>query len=413
MNVLMPQLGETVEEGTVTEWFKKPGDPVEKNETLFEVETDKVTTEVPALKAGILSKILVGEGETVDVGTVLAVIASEGDEADGETDEAAPAVEPATAPEAAAPTPAPAAKVEAAPRDKEGRSSPVVCKLLARHNLSADQITGSGGGGRITKQDVLAFVEGGAGVEGDAGVEGGKDGGAGSTGDFKPFTKIRKLTGDHMLRSLATSAHVTQAIEIDFHTVDAARSAHGAAWKEEQGFSLTYLPFIARAICLAIADYPNINATVEGDGLKLHRDINLAVAVDLNFEGLVAPVIRDAGLKSVADLAREINRLAGAARNGKLTPDEVTGGTYTISNNGSFGTLFTTPVINQPQVAILSVDKIGRKPVVLERDEIAVRPIGVLAQSFDHRAVDGAYAAAFLSRLREIIEGTDWSAELV
>lgn len=407
MDVLMSQLGETVEEGTVTEWFKKPGDPVEKNETLFEVEADKVTTEVPALKAGVLSEILVGEGETVDVGTVLAVIASEGEDTTTppEADDDAPKAEKvAAAPESAAP----AAKVEVAPHDKEARLSPVVRRLLAQHDLNAEQITGSGGGGRITKQDVLAFVEGG--------TKGSAEGG--SADDIRPFSKIRKRTGDHMIRSLATSAHVTQAIEIDFHAVDAARGSHGAAWKEEHGFSLTYLPFIARAVCLAIADFPHINASVEinagagGDGLKIHRDINLSIAVDLNFEGLVAPVVKDAGAKSVAKLAREINRLAGAARDGKLTPDDMSGGTYTISNNGSFGTFFTTPIINQPQVAILSVDKIAKKPVVLEGDEIAVRPVGVLAQSFDHRAVDGAYSAAFLSRLREIIETTDWSGDL-
>ncbi len=400
MDVIMPQLGETVEEGTVTEWFKKPGDPVEKNETLFEVETDKVTTEVPALKAGVLSKILVGEGETVDVGTVLAVIAAEGEEEGEKIADVAKA-----APEADSDAPK-AAKVATVPRDKKMKLSPVVRKLLAQHGLNAAQITGTGGSGRITKQDVLAFVE--SGVESG----GGPAEGEASAGDIQPFSKIRQRTGEHMLRSLATSAHVTQGIEIDFHAVDAARNTHGAAWKEENGFSLTYLPFIARAICLAMADFPRINASVEEGGLKIHADVNLAVAVDLNFEGLVAPVIKEAGAKTVADLAREIARLAGAARDGKLTPDDMTGGTYTISNNGSFGTLFTTPIINQPQVAILSVDKIARKPVVLDGDEIAVRPIGVLAQSFDHRAVDGAYAAAFLNRLREIIETTDWSSEL-
>ena len=396
MDVLMPQLGETVEEGTVIEWFKKPGDPVEKNETLFEVETDKVTTEVPALKAGVLSEILVDEGETVDVGTVLAVIAAEGEE-EGE----------ATAPDAGKDTPktapafAKADKVAAAPRDKEARLSPVVRKLLAQHKLSANQISGSGDGGRITKQDVLAFVE----------SAGDTDAQATEAGNIKPFTKIRKRTGDHMVHSLATSAHVTQGIEIDFHAVDAARKEHGAAWKEENGFSLTYLPFIARAVCLAMVDFPNLNASVEEGGLKIHADVNLAVAVDLNFEGLVAPVVKDAGGKSLSGLAREISRLAGTARDGKLTPDDMTGGTYTISNNGSFGTLFTTPIINQPQVAILSTDAIRKKPVVIG-DEIVVRPVGVLAQSFDHRAVDGAYAAAFLSRLREIIESIDWSSEL-
>jgi 2-oxoglutarate dehydrogenase E2 component (dihydrolipoamide succinyltransferase) len=218
-----------------------------------------------------------------------------------------------------------------------------------------------------------------------------------------------------MVRSIATSAHVLQAVEVDFHRVEQARIAAGEQWKAREGYSLTWLPFVARAVCEAIAEFPRVNASFEGDALNVHKRVHLGVAVDLDFQGLVVPVVRNAHRRDLPGLAREINRLVLAARGETLKPDDVSGATYTLSNSGSFGTFFTAPIISQPQVAILSTDGVRKKPVVIEGpqgDVIAIRPVGVLAQSFDHRAFDGAYSAAFLRKVREILEARDWVAEL-
>jgi 2-oxoglutarate dehydrogenase E2 component (dihydrolipoamide succinyltransferase) len=226
-----------------------------------------------------------------------------------------------------------------------------------------------------------------------------------------PFTRIRKLTAEHMVRSKATSPHVLQAVEVDFQRIDVVRKTVRDAWKAKHGHSLTYLPFIANAVCRALEDFPNLNSSVHGDSLILHPNVNLSIAVDLGAEGLVAPVIRGADGMSVAQLADAIAEIAQRARAGKLKADDFAGGTYTLSNSGTFGTLITAPVINQPQVAILSTDGVRKKPVVVETsegDSIAIRPVGVLAQSFDHRAVDGAYSAAFLDRVRKILETSNW-----
>jgi pyruvate dehydrogenase E2 component (dihydrolipoyllysine-residue acetyltransferase) len=233
--------------------------------------------------------------------------------------------------------------------------------------------------------------------------------------ELVPLSRIRQQTAAHLVQSLGTSAHVLQAVEVDYEKVDRARKAKGGEWKSKEGYSLTYLPFIARAVCAAIAEFPWVNASFAGDALKVHKRVHLGVAVDLDFQGLVVPGVRDAHSRSLADLAREMNRIATAARAGTLKPDEMAGATYTLSNNGSFGTFFTAPIISQPQVAILSTDGVRKKPVVVEGpggDAIVVRPVGVLAHSFDHRAFDGAYSAAFLRKLKEILETRDWAAEL-
>jgi len=229
-----------------------------------------------------------------------------------------------------------------------------------------------------------------------------------------PFDRVRKVIAEHMVRSKATSAHVLQTIDADFSAVDRVRLAERVQWKSDKGYSLTYLPFVARALALTIADFPNVNASIDGEALVVHGAINLAIAVDLNFAGLVAPVVRNvAGLK-VSQLAQQFNALATRAKANKLTADELQGGTYTLSNPGPFGTLFTAPIIYQPQVAILSLDAVKKRPVVIETDSgdtIGIRPVGMLAHSFDHRAIDGAYSAAFLNRLKSIIEDTDWALE--
>ncbi|HEV7535678.1 MAG TPA: dihydrolipoamide acetyltransferase family protein, partial [Acidimicrobiia bacterium] len=230
-----------------------------------------------------------------------------------------------------------------------------------------------------------------------------------------PFDNMRRRTAEHMVRSKHTSPHVLTAVEVDFHGVDRARSAHRGEWKEKEGFALTYLPFVARAVCDALAEFPNINASVGEDQLTVHHYVNLGIAVDLDRRGLIVPVIKSAEGKRLRQLSREIRDLAERARNKKLTPDDVTGGTFTITNPGPYGTLISAPIINQPQVAILSTDGVKKKPVVVETpagDSIAIHPVGMVAMSWDHRAIDGAYASKFLHTIRTIIETRDWEAEL-
>jgi pyruvate/2-oxoglutarate dehydrogenase complex dihydrolipoamide acyltransferase (E2) component len=393
MDIVMPQLGETVAEGTLTVWHKKPGERIEPGEILFEVETDKVDTEVPAPAAGVLTGILVEEGETVVVGTRIGVLQADGEE------EAAPEAVAAPVPEKILPM-----QVASSSGDASAPLSPVVSRLLAEHGLNATDVPGTGAGGRLKKKDVEAYVAVKKAV--------GPPATDGADRTVVPFTKIRKRTAEHMVASKATSPHVLQAIEVDFHRVASVRAAIGEDWKTREGFSLTWLPFIASAVCRAITDFPHVNASIDGESLVVWRDVQLGIAVDLGDEGLVAPVIREAGGRSVADLARAINDLSSRARAGALTADDVSGGTYTLSNSGSFGTLITAPIINQPQVAILSTDGIAKKPVVVESasgDSIVIRPVGILAQSFDHRAIDGAYSAGFLKRVKELIEDGDWS----
>jgi 2-oxoglutarate dehydrogenase E2 component (dihydrolipoamide succinyltransferase) len=359
MDVVMPQLGETVKEGTVTVWHKKVGERVEANEPLFEVNTDKVETEVPAPVSGVVAAILVAEGSTVQVGATLAVIEEEG--------------KPRTAPASDAPL------------------SPVVRRLLAEHGLAASAITGTGSGGRLTRDDVLAYVESRKPAAPAQTAGGGR----------LPLSKIRRRTAEQMALSWRTIPHVLQAVEVDFQAVDQARVPR----------ALTYLPFVAFAVCRALPEFPALNASLDGDALVLHRRINLGIAVDLGGEGLIVPVVKDAGEKSLPDLARAIHSVSEKARTGRLAPDDVTEATYTLSNSGSFGTLLTAPIINPPQVAILSTDAVSRKPVA-RGETIAIRPVGVLAQSFDHRALDGAYSAAYLRKLKQILEERDWAAEL-
>ena len=447
MNVLMPQLGETVAEGTVAAWHKKQGDTVEKNEVLLDVETDKAATEVPAPVAGVIASVLVPEGKTVDVGAVLAVIETE--EAAELTEVSESSGEKATTKTSSSSSgnrasakrsgrqSAKGARVDKTARASTARGrggkterlrlSPVVRRLLAEHGVDAQEITGSGRDGRITRKDVLAFVEQRAAEESKPSVPepaarpapvkppAPTPSEAPAEPARVPFDRIRRVTAEHMVHSKATSAHVMQAVEVDFSGVDRVRLPKRNDWRSRQGFSLTYLPFIARATCLALRDYPNVNSSVDGDALVLHPAVHLCIAVNLNFEGLVAPVIRDADSLTVAGLAHAIHDIGDRARKGELNPDEYSGGTYTLSNNGSYGTLLTGAIINQPQVAILSVDAIRKRPVVVESpqgDSIAIRPVGILAQSFDHRAIDGAYSAAFLQKVRSLLERKDWSDEL-
>jgi pyruvate dehydrogenase E2 component (dihydrolipoamide acetyltransferase) len=383
MDVVMPQLGETVREGTISVWHKKVGDSVRPDEPLFEVETDKVTMDIPAPAAGVLAQILVPAGGKVEVGARLAVIWAAVDDKS-----------PAATANSAATTIATLTNASTVRLPTSYlRLSPVVRKLLAEHQIEdLGMIQGTGSEGRITRDDVLAFVER-------------RRAHASPTDTVVAMTRIRKLTAEHMVRSVATSPQAVERL----------RAAAGEALRASEGIALSYLPFVARAVCRAIPEFPHVNASVRGDALVVHQRVNLGIAVDLDRQGLVAPVIKDAADMTVRALAIAIHRLADRARHGALTPDDLTEGTYTLSNSGSFGTLITAPIIFQPQVAILSTDGVKKRPVVIERpegDAIEIRPVGVLAQCFDHRAFDGAYSAAFLRRVQDILEQADFADEL-
>ena len=448
--ITLPQLGETVTEGTITKWFKKVGDSVALDEPLFEVSTDKVDTEVPSPISGVLTEIRVAEGDTVPVGTVIAVVGDAGAApapapAAAASTPAAPAPVPAPAP-TPAPAPAPVASTPAAapstltssnvsestPASATSTStvlSPVVRKLIAENNLNAASITGTGPGGRITRDDVLAVISRGGVTSAPAPAAAASAptasapqraaaprAVAGARDEVVALSKIRQATGAHMVASKAISPHVLSVVEVDYANVDVTRLRVKEEFKAQEGFSLTYLPFIARAVVDALADFPHMNSSLGDNELIVHRYVDLGIAVDLDYQGLLVPVVRDAEGKRLRALSREINDLATRTRSRHLTPDEISGGTFTISNNGSAGSVLTMPVINQPQVAILSTDAISKKPVVIEvpgfSESIAIHPVGNLAMAWDHRAFDGAYAAGFLSRVKLILETRDWSSEV-
>ena len=441
-DITLPQLGETVTEGTITKWFKKVGDTVAADEPLFEVSTDKVDTEVPSPISGTLTEIRVAEGDTVPVGTVIAVVVVAG-AAPAPTAAPAPVVAAAPAPVVAA---APAPVVAAAPAPVATSNkllSPVVRRLVAEHGIDVNALVGSGPGSRITREDVLDHIDRNglkatptvanapvvsapivvapvvaapapivaapAPVARPAVVSSERE-------QVIALTKIRKLTGSHMIMSKSMSPHAFSVVEVDYANVERARTAIKESWKKGEGFSLTYLPFISRAIVDALREFPHLNASIDGENLIVHGYVDLGIAVDLDYLGLLVPVVRNADGKRIRAIAREINDLASRAHNRKLLPDEIQGGTFTISNNGSAGSVLTMPIINQPQVAIMSTDAIVRKPVVVTSSDgsesIAIHPVGNLSMSWDHRAFDGAYAARFLARVKHILETQDWSAEL-
>jgi pyruvate dehydrogenase E2 component (dihydrolipoamide acetyltransferase) len=470
--IQLPQLGESVTEGTITKWFKQVGESVAEDEVLFEVSTDKVDSEVPSPVSGVLTEIRVPEGDTVDVGTVIAVVGDAGaasapaaeapaaepapapvvEVAPAPAPAPAPAAEPAPAPvvevaPAPAPAPAPAAAAtapaaEAAPSDGTAGKllSPIVRQLVNDYGLDAARITGTGPGGRITRADVEAAIRSGvasapapvaapsppsvapasapaAAPSAPSAQRRPAPAPRSGTGDtIEPLNNIRRRTGEHMVMSKQTSPHAYTIVEVDYENVERVRRRHRDAFRDQEGFSLTYLPFISRAVIDALRDFPHMNASV-GDGeLVVHNYVNLSIAVDLDFEGLLAPVVHEADDKRLRAIARDINDLATRARTKKLSADDITGGTFTLSNSGSFGSYLVLPIINQPQVAILSTDGVHRRPVVVTDtqggESIAIHSVGLLAMSWDHRAFDGGYAAAFLREVKEIIETRDWEAEL-
>jgi len=392
----MPQLGETIVEGTILKWLKKEGERVELDEPLFEISTDKVDTEVPSSVAGVLAKILVREGQTVKVGTDLAEIEA------GDGAGAAGGSEP---PSAAAP----AASATTLPdRGKRSRMlSPLVRKLAAENAVDLSLVIGTGTGGRITKTDVLSYVASrgdaapGA-VPVPAAVAGGEE--------VIPVSHIRKAIAEHMTRSLQVSARAWNAVEVDMENVARLRERTKDAFRAREGFNLTHMPFVSRAVIEALLAFPMVNAELRGEEIVLRRYVNLSIAVSYE-DGLIVPVVKNADTMSLIGLARAVNDVAVRARAKQLKPDEVHGGTFTITNPGPFGSLISVPIINQPQSAILAFDSVEKRPVVID-DAIAIRHMVYLSMSWDHRVIDGAIASQFLSLVKQNLETWDFAEDL-
>jgi 2-oxoglutarate dehydrogenase E2 component (dihydrolipoamide succinyltransferase) len=395
-------------EGTLTKWLKKPGERIERDEPLFEISTDKVDTEIPSPAAGVVSEILVEEGKTVGINTVVARIEESG--------VAAPAA-PAVPPPAASPEPPPAPPApEPPPAEPSGPLSPLVRKLAREHNIDLSQVKGSGAGGRITKHDVEAHLAPAASPAAPAmpapppmpAMPSLPPAGAPRT-RIEPLSAMRIKIAEHMVLSKRTSAHVATIHRVDMTKVARMRERYKADFQASYGFSLTWLPFLTRAAAVALRHFPLLNASLDGNNIIHHNEVNIGIAVALE-NGLIVPVVRGADEKTVAGLQRAIVDLATRARSRQLKPDEVQGGTFSITNFGSYGSLVGTPIINQPQVAIMGVGTVEKTPVVID-DAIAIRSICLLSLSFDHRLIDGALADQFMSKVKQVLEG--WSEEVL
>jgi pyruvate dehydrogenase E2 component (dihydrolipoyllysine-residue acetyltransferase) len=475
-DVVMPQMGESIAEGTIVRWIKKVGDKVERDEPLFEISTDKVDAEIPSPIAGVITEIRHQEGETVPVNSVVAVIGAAGEasavksappvstpkpaapppaakeQADGSAapqsatpaprkDETPPA---RTGPRAVPPTPSDAGpSLPGTPErvQREGgssgapgatsreavireRSSPLVRRIAKEHNIDISQIRGSGIAGRVTKDDILAFVGSPPRSVADApglktgptsqtpsakpepGRPGPSSSGAGLAGQTVPMSIMRRKIAEHMIASRRTSAHVHSVFEVNFSKVDDIRRSKKAEY-ERAGAKLTYLSFILKAAVDALRAVPVVNASVEGENVVYHREVNVGIAVALDW-GLIVPVIKNADEKNLLGLSRTVADLAGRARSKQLKPDEVSGGTFTVTNPGVFGALFGMPIINQPQLAILGVGMIEKRVIVVD-DAIAIRPMAYLSLGYDHRIIDGAVADEFMSHIKRQLENWDES----
>jgi len=422
-------MGESIVEGTLTKWLKKPGQRVERDEPLFEISTDKVDTEIPSPAAGVVSEVLVEEGKTVGINTVVARIEEGGTAAAAPAAQAptpAPAAPPAPA-AAAPPPPPPAPVVEAAAPGSEtaGPISPLVRKMAREHNIDLSGVKGTGAGGRVTKQDVEAYLAQSAPAPAAAPPAPAPVAAAPAApvpqslpplpppGTAKtrvePLSAMRIKIAEHMVLSKRTSAHVTTIHRVDMTEVAKVRDRSKATFQANYGLPLTYLPFVTRAAAVALRHFPLLNASLDGTNILYHNEVNIGIAVALE-NGLIVPVIRNADEKNVLGLQRTIVDLAARARSRQLKPDEVAGGTFSITNFGSFGSLVGTPIINQPQVAILGVGTVDKTPVVIN-DAIAIRSICHLSLSFDHRLVDGALADQFVGKIKNVLQ--DWAEEVV
>jgi 2-oxoglutarate dehydrogenase E2 component (dihydrolipoamide succinyltransferase) len=448
VDVIMPQMGESIFEGTITKWLKKAGDKIERDEPLFEISTDKVDAEIPSPSAGVLKEIKVGEGQTVPIQTVVAII-----EASDGASSSAPAAAPAK-PEAAKPAapppaansaaPAPSAPASPAPQPASGervRSSPLVRKIARENNIDVSQIPGTGAGGRVSKSDILSAVQSG-GAPAAAASSGGASsapaapparpagvppatGGASASAvlenavprekmyfghyEVQPMSVMRQRIAEHMVLSKHVSPHVYSVDEADMTAIATLRAKMKPKFEETSGTKLTFMPFFVRAAVEALRAFPTVNASVDGTNIILHKECNIGIAVALDW-GLIVPVIKNAEEKNFLGIARTMNDLAERARAKKLKPDEVAEGTFAITNPGVFGGLFGLPVINQPNVAILGLGTIEKRPVVID-DAIAIRSMVYLTLSYDHRVVDGAIAHQFMAKLKHTLE--NWTESIL
>jgi len=448
-DIIMPQMGESIVEGTITKWLKKPGDKVQRDEPLFEISTDKVDAEIPAPASGVLQEIKVTEGTTVGVNTVVGTISSDG-EATAAPAKAGPAAASPQPKEenkeekkeekkpAAAAAPAPVASAPPAQEpveDEETRSSPLVRKIAREHGVNLSQISGTGLGGRITKQDIMAFIERGTSQPSrlgtDAFVRPAERGEAppspapASTaappaprtaaypGDLVPMTNMRKIIAQRMIESRRTSAHVHSMYEVDFTRIVTLRAKHKSTFEQRHGVRLTYMPFFVRAAIIALQQWPIINASIEGDNIRYHRQINVGIAVALDW-GLIVPVLKNAGDLNFLGLQRGITDLGERARTKKLKPEDVEGSTFTVTNPGQFGAVLGLPIINQPNSAIMGVGGITKQPLVVTdkegNDSIAIRSVVHLTLGYDHRLIDGAVADQFTAQVKKNLE--TWNEEI-
>jgi len=445
-DVVMPQMGESIAEGTIVKWLKKPGDKVERDEPLLEISTDKVDAEIPSPSSGTLTEIIAQEGQTVAVNSVVARIGADGEAAGTSAPAAAapapappapqpapaPAPEPKPEPQAAAPAPpqptqppSNPATQQPEPEDenitslderRRTKSSPLVRKIAQENNVDISQLQGSGVSGRVTKNDILDFLQQPKPAATPATQQPSNPAtqqprpqamtfAAGENNRIEPLSVMRKKIAQHMVLSKQTSAHVTTVFEVDFTAIDKLRRQHKDAYVE-RGTKLTFLPFIVQAVVNGLREFPIINASMDESSVIYHRDLNIGIAVALDW-GLIVPVVKNADEKNILGLSKTINDLGERARTRKLSPDDVQGGTFTITNPGIYGGLFGTPIINQPQVAILGVGGVKKRPVVVETkdgDFIAIRSMCILSLTFDHRLIDGAVADQFMAKVKAFIE---------
>jgi len=430
-DIVMPQMGESIFEGTITKWLKKPGDKVQRDEPLFEISTDKVDAEIPAPASGVLQDIKVAEGATVQVNTVVGTISGDGESAAAKTASPPPQARKESTPVKAAPAPEPKADAPSAPtqpvqaqtsheEEEHARSSPLVRKIAREHNISLAQVPGTGLGGRITKQDITVFLEksqpGAAAPTTPAPPPAKSDvasAPASIPGDLVPMNHMRKIIAQRMIESRRTSAHVHCMFEVDLTRIVQLRNKNKAAFEKRHGARLTFMPFFCRAAIITLQQFPIVNASIEGEGIRYHRHVNLGIAVALDW-GLIVPVLKNADDLNFLGLQRGISDLGERARNKKLKPEEVEGSTFTITNPGQFGAVFGLPIINQPNSAIMGIGGITKAPMVVTdedgNDSIAIRSVVHLTLGYDHRLIDGAVADQFMAQVKKTLE--NWTEEI-
>jgi len=424
-DIVMPQMGESIFEGTITKWLKKPGEKVQRDEPLFEISTDKVDAEIPAPASGVLQDIKVTEGTTVQVNTVVGTIAADGEAVPAGPSKAAPATPPAAA-EKKVETPQPPAPPQAPPAptadedNDQARSSPLVRKIARDNNVDLSQVPGSGLGGRITKQDIMAFLER---PQAKAPASAAPTPSAPSPrpsppapaipGDLVPMTQMRKIIAQRMIESRRTSAHVHCMFEVDMTRIVNLRNKLKSGFEQRNNARLTFMPFFVRAAIIALQQFPIVNASIEGEGIRYHRHVNVGIAVALDW-GLIVPVLKNADELNFLGLQRSITDLGERARNKKLMPQDIEGSTFTVTNPGQFGAVFGLPIINQPNSAIMGVGGITKTPLVVTdkdgSDSIAIRSVVHLTLGYDHRIIDGAVADQFMAYVKKTLE--NWSEEV-